>query len=122
MVAERHMHASRLHRTEGNRMTNKMTVPLTLPMDAWGRLATRADDKGVTVAQLIADALRPLTEPKPKRGPSSVALRDHRVAVIARKRGDGWTWMQIAAELNMSHGAVYELARRNGLTKTRGQR
>lgn len=100
-------------------MTDKMTVPLTLPIEAWGRLATRADDRGVTVADLIADTLRPLTEPKPKRGHAGVQEREHRVAVIVQKRGDGWTWPQIAAELGISAGAVYELARRNGLTKPR---
>ena len=104
------------------RMTNKMTVPLTLPMEAWGRLATRADDRGITVGELITEALRPLTEPKPKRGHDGVLEREHRLAVIVQKRGDGWTWPQIAAELGISSGAVYELARRNRLTKPRGNK
>jgi hypothetical protein len=99
-----------------------MTVPLTLPVEAWGRLVSRAEDRGMTVAELIATTLRPLTEPKPKRGHAGAQESEHRVAVIVRRRGEGWTWPQIAAELGVSHGAVYELARRNGLTKPRGNK
>lgn len=39
-------------------------VPLTLPTNVWGRLATIADDRGVTVQQLIVTALRPYLAPQ----------------------------------------------------------
>lgn len=36
------------------------TVPVTLPEPVWGRLASIADRRGVTVADLIADAVQAL--------------------------------------------------------------
>ena len=44
-------------------MTDK-GVSLTLPTPVWGRLATIADDRGVTVQQLIVTALRPYLSPE----------------------------------------------------------
>lgn len=38
------------------------TVPVTLPEFAWGRLATIADHRNTTIAQLIADGIRVVLE------------------------------------------------------------
>ena len=37
---------------------NERTVPVYLPEHVWGRLASLADDRGVTVADLIADGIK----------------------------------------------------------------
>jgi len=45
-----------------------MTVPVTLPARVWGRLASLADASGVTVADLVADAIQdvlPVRAPRP---------------------------------------------------------
>lgn len=39
-------------------------VSLTLPTNVWGRLATVADDRGLSVQQLIVTALRPYLSPQ----------------------------------------------------------
>jgi len=36
---------------------NQKTVPLTLPDHVWGRLASRADHRGTSVADEVADAI-----------------------------------------------------------------
>ena len=99
-----------------------VTVPVTMPAEVWGRLASRADDEGVTVAELIATAVHPYTLPRQKRGPASEELREHRLEVMVARRRAGWTWPQIAAELGTSVGTVYELARWHGLTGRKGKK
>lgn len=43
---------------------NDKGVTLTLPTDVWGRLASAAEDRGVTVQDIIVAALRPLLAPQ----------------------------------------------------------
>lgn len=49
----------------GQPMSPTVTVPLVLPRKVWGRLASFADNRGVKVADLIADAIEGIIPPPP---------------------------------------------------------
>ena len=102
-------------------MNDKVTVPVTLPADVWGRLATRADERGVTVADLVAAAIQDLTQPRFKRGPvEGSRLADDRWAVIKPLRDAGWTWPQIVARTGIPMSSAMQIAKRHGITRTKG--
>lgn len=100
---------------------NKITVPVTLPADVWGALATRADQQGKTVADLLAGAITDLTRPRFKRGPvEGSRLADDRWAVIKPLRDAGWTWPQIVARTGIPMSSAMQIAKRHGITRTKG--
>lgn len=64
-------------------MTNTKTVPLELPLDVWGRLASLADRRGIRIADLVADAVTALVPaPKPQRGDGYTGAPGHRLEVL----------------------------------------
>lgn len=98
-------------------MTEK-TIPIRLPLEVWGRLASRADTDGVTVADLIADAIQTVAGIRPKRGiPAANTLEAERLAIIRPLRAAGWTWAQIVAQTGIPMSSAMAIAKKHGLTR-----
>jgi transcriptional regulator of acetoin/glycerol metabolism len=103
-------------------MSDKVTVPVTMPRHVWGRLASVADKRGVTVADVIASAVAAnITVPKPReraKHPGAVEsehINEQLRALLAR----GATPADIAARLGVSRSAVYNRITKHKLRKVR---
>ncbi len=86
-------------------MTNK-TVSITMPDRVWGRLASRADDMGVRVAELLTMAIQNLA-PEPETD---------RVAVLA---SSGLSDKEIARAMSLTNEQVARRRRRAGIPANR---
>lgn len=94
------------------------TIPVTLPDEVWGKLATIAEDKHTTTTALLAAAVKRIIDPPNfKRGPSGSQLQTDRLTIIVPLREAGWTWAQISGRTGIPHGSLLALASKHGLTK-----
>lgn len=73
-------------------MMGDLTIPIRLPERVWARLATRADDDGCTVSDLIAVSIMreleiPITRPEPvdTSDPLGQVMSE-----IRKAHADGW--------------------------------
>jgi hypothetical protein len=85
---------------------------ITVPLSVWGRLASEADTRGVTVEDLLVSAINNLVRPK------DTAL------IVATAARAGYTDGEIAAHTGLTRMRVAELRRRAGVkpNRDRGQR
>jgi transcriptional regulator of acetoin/glycerol metabolism len=90
-------------------------VHVEMPDQIWGRLANLADQRGVRVADLVADAVAEIAGvPKRRRsnGPVVTPMVEARLRELhALNR----SWKVIAAELGVPLPTVYRAAQRFGL-------
>ncbi len=81
------------------------TVPVTLPEPVWGRLASIADRRGVTVADLLAGAVRALVS-----APAH-DVRAHLVPVVVPEVHDRLA--ELDAELNAARASGWRVPNRS---------
>lgn len=86
------------------------TVNVTVPLHVWGRLASEADNRGVTVEDVLVTAINHVIQPKGRRG----------IIVAAVKAG--YTDAEVAAHTGELVGFVAQVRREAGLAAVRGRR
>lgn len=82
------------------------TIPLTLPEQVWGRLATKADKEGRKVADIVADAIAEVLNPQPRivvesgtqlpERPVMASSQQRWAALVASGHAEGWTDQEMA--------------------------
>lgn len=88
------------------------SVSVTIPMRVWGRLATEAEHRGVTIADVLVNAINQVIRPQGRRE-----------AVVAACRS-GFTDREIAEQTGETRSYVQSVRRAVGLVanRDRGQR
>lgn len=86
------------------------TVNVTVPLHVWGRLASEADNRGVTVEDVLVTAINHVIQPKGRRE-----------LIIAAVRA-GFTDAEVAAQTGELVGFVASVRRSAGLRANRGRR
>jgi len=86
------------------------TVNVTVPLHVWGRLASEADNRGVTVEDVLVTAINHVIQPKGRR----------EIIVAAVKAG--YTDAEVAAHTGELVGFVAQVRRDAGLKAVRGSR
>lgn len=86
------------------------TVNVTVPLHVWGRLASEADNRGVTVEDVLVTAINHVIQPKGRRE-----------LIIAAVRA-GFTDAEVAAQTGELVGFVASVRRSAGLRANRWRR
>lgn len=86
------------------------TVQVTVPVNVWGRLASEADNRGVTVEDILVAAINYVIRPQGRRE-----------MILAFVRA-GFTDAQVAAHTGELVGFVAQVRRGAGLAAVRGGR
>ncbi|HIF05976.1 MAG TPA: hypothetical protein EYQ64_03215 [Gemmatimonadetes bacterium] len=89
-------------------MTDRVQV--TVPVNVWGRLASEADTRGVTVEDILVAAINHVIRPQGRRE-----------MILAFVRA-GFTDAQVAAHTGELVGFVAQVRRDAGLKAVRGSR
>lgn len=86
------------------------TMNVTVPAGVWGRLASEADNRGVTVEDILVAAINHVIRPQGRREVILAAVRA------------GFTDAQVAAQTGELVGFVAKVRRDAGLKAVRGRR
>lgn len=86
------------------------TMNVTVPVNVWGRLASEADTRGVTVEDILVAAINHVIRPQGRRE-----------MILAFVRA-GFTDAEVAAQTGELVGFVASVRRSAGLRANRGRR
>lgn len=94
-----------------------MKVPLEMPDEVWGRLATLADTREVKIADLIAEAVKTLigdvvVSKRRRPRPDRVKATPEVLARVIAAHEAGMSWKTAAAQFGVSDSTVYQAIHR----------